>query len=907
MGIFNDNIHNPHSVNTGSIKGPVGPPGNGFKLTRDGNYNIDGKRLTNVGAPIDDEDATTKEYVDDELNSKVAKTQIMGGNAEAGKLVKYLPDKGMITPKMYIEDNFGDSVIIKSDDQDFDDVHLHIPNLKNYDGQSGRRKSNIMVNSIDNNMTGKIILPSGNLIMKDGEGSANQTVLNRADINKIYGSQSGQNGVISDKVALYSSDGTLFSNTFAIKNENDDDFVILRCRNSSGWRSLYIPSLGSNATIIIDQTNQTINGDKTFSKAITMTQEGSANNHLVTKAYVDGHSTNANYLKVDGSNMMTGDLNMNEQKVKNTLDPTDEQDTVNKRYLESQLTDYLKRDGQSPMTFDLNMNNFRILNVKDFNPATSSLQDVPNIKYIQDNFMSSSASILTGNLNAGNNRIFFLANPVSSTDAVNKSYVDNSFLKKDGSVPMTGNLNLDNHKIINLNEPTLNSDASTKKYVDDKTRINPSHSLTNNFKYLMDDINEISTEYGLIADKIDNLSWSPHQNKKVLYFKAVKDGLNYRYRLGFQMTQASPIANTIAIEQLFSNHDYWNKAEISINGTGIAIESFHTHKFNFSTYYYTKTIIQLKRLTAPAHQLYYTTHIDNVTSSPMQLQQYLLAYGVNSFISDVDSIVYNIPLYELVNGKMQMQVELDMNNKKIINFSLPTNVVNKNYLEKQLRINRTNIPITNGLSFALIPSLLSVDIGTNDKITIMKEEVQSIEFNQWHGNKKPLLKYNKSLNEYYVYFQENYLWAMNVNLSDLYGDTTHFFIVFRARGRIFYHTDDKLIFSVLRGGLFNVTAKDTSHLSSFLLKENELSLVELHISNNEFKIQKGNTIDTFSNNIRILNGLSNTIAIGPDTYSNDDSNKNVDLYEMLIYNKSLNDNEIIVIRKYLNNKYNLSS
>ena len=118
MGIFNDNIHNPHSENTRGTQGPIGPPGPGFKLTRDGNYNIDGKRLTNVGAPTDDNDATTKKYVQDGLNSKVGNTLIMGGNAEAGKLVKFLPDKGMITPKMYIEDEFGDSVIIKSEDQD---------------------------------------------------------------------------------------------------------------------------------------------------------------------------------------------------------------------------------------------------------------------------------------------------------------------------------------------------------------------------------------------------------------------------------------------------------------------------------------------------------------------------------------------------------------------------------------------------------------------------------------------------------------------------------------------------------------------------------------------------------------------------------------------------------------------
>ena len=494
MGIFNDNIHNPHSVNPGTTQGPVGPPGPpgpGFKLTRDGNFNVDGKRLTNVGAPTGDDDATTKKYVDDGLNSKVANSQIMVGNAEAGKLVKFLPDKGMITPKMYIEDEFGDSVIIKSEDQDYDDVNLHIPNLQNYDGISGRRKSSFVINSIDNNMTGKIILPSGNLIVKDGN---NQTVLNRADINKIFGSASGQNGVIGNKVALYSSEGSLFAKTFAIKNENDDDFVILRCRNSSGWKSLYIPSLDSNADIIIDQTNQTIYGDKTFSQAITMIQEGSANNHLVTKKYVDdeiakipsgsGSSNSSYFLKKDGSVAMTGDLNMNEQRVKNTLDPTDEQDTVNKRYLESQLTDYLKRNGQSPMTFDLNMNSYKIVNLKDI---TSSSND---------------------------------------SEAVNKKYVDDetakipsNFLKLDGSVSMSGDLNMATNKIKNLGTPSTyddnaavnveffnselnasNHNISTqitnayKKYVDESHISSSDHFRKNAFLYLMEDVDESSSE-----------------------------------------------------------------------------------------------------------------------------------------------------------------------------------------------------------------------------------------------------------------------------------------------------------------------------------------------------------------------------------------------------------------------------
>ena len=62
---------------------------------------------------------------------------------------------------------------------------------------------------------------------------------------------------------------------------------------------------------------------------------------------------------------MTGDFNMNEQKVKNMLDPSNEQDGVNKRFLEARLHDYLKTDGQNPMTFDLNMNNHKIINLRD--------------------------------------------------------------------------------------------------------------------------------------------------------------------------------------------------------------------------------------------------------------------------------------------------------------------------------------------------------------------------------------------------------------------------------------------------------------------------------------------------------------------------------------------------------------
>ena len=67
MGVFNDNINDDH---VGHIKiqtkGAIGPPGRGFKLTADGNYDMDGKRLTNAQNPVDDADLTNKQYVDAE-------------------------------------------------------------------------------------------------------------------------------------------------------------------------------------------------------------------------------------------------------------------------------------------------------------------------------------------------------------------------------------------------------------------------------------------------------------------------------------------------------------------------------------------------------------------------------------------------------------------------------------------------------------------------------------------------------------------------------------------------------------------------------------------------------------------------------------------------------------------------
>ena len=60
MGIFNE-----QSFDHPFARGIQGAPGVGFSLTADGNYDMTGKKLTNVGAPSANTDAATKKYVDD--------------------------------------------------------------------------------------------------------------------------------------------------------------------------------------------------------------------------------------------------------------------------------------------------------------------------------------------------------------------------------------------------------------------------------------------------------------------------------------------------------------------------------------------------------------------------------------------------------------------------------------------------------------------------------------------------------------------------------------------------------------------------------------------------------------------------------------------------------------------------
>ena len=86
MGIFNQKItdHIGHIQTQIGGPGAQKPPGVGFKLTDDGNYDIDNKKLRNVASPQTNNDATTKSYVDVAVSKTLKKdgTDQMNGSLD---------------------------------------------------------------------------------------------------------------------------------------------------------------------------------------------------------------------------------------------------------------------------------------------------------------------------------------------------------------------------------------------------------------------------------------------------------------------------------------------------------------------------------------------------------------------------------------------------------------------------------------------------------------------------------------------------------------------------------------------------------------------------------------------------------------------------------------------------------
>ena len=152
MSFYNGILNFNDSPSVKGERGERGFPGVGFKLDENGNYDIQNKKLVNVKQGTNPNDAVT--------NSQIQSLDNSPGNVQADKAVIYSNTGSVHTNSVYLQDipdgaGSFNSVRLMTEHQSYDNIHLHVPDLQNFDGYGGRKKSEIMVTSTEQHITGR--------------------------------------------------------------------------------------------------------------------------------------------------------------------------------------------------------------------------------------------------------------------------------------------------------------------------------------------------------------------------------------------------------------------------------------------------------------------------------------------------------------------------------------------------------------------------------------------------------------------------------------------------------------------------------------------------------------------------------------------------------------------------------
>ena len=283
-----------------------------------------------------------------------------------------------------------------------------------------------------------------------------------------------------------------------------------------------------------------------------------------------------------------------------------------------------------------------------------------------------------------NNSIINLDLPSNPRDAACVEFVNyriddithKKFLKLDGTNSMTGNLNLNNNKIVNLHtddkdlksavnvdfmqsEITSLSDLVSQKI--HESHITSSAQKKDALRYLMEDIDESSSENNIDVLGINDFSKSPHQISKKAYFLKLlfeKDTHQYRSRLGFNL-HPLPVGYYTMVVEWFPPE--MTEVSVTPQATTISISNHSTKTFEK----YTKTVIHFHRWNSSAPQYLYLDLHGTVRNPSLITIGHLIVYGVKETISNVDPSVYDTA-FVIENGKMVMQTDLSLNNHRLI-------------------------------------------------------------------------------------------------------------------------------------------------------------------------------------------------------------------------------------------------
>ena len=648
-----------------------GLPGIGFKLTDTGDYDMQNKKLVNVKNGANGVDAVNKAQLD------YTTTLLDGsraGDVVNDKAVIYSNTGAVHARSLYLlddpQDGNSNEVRIETPHQSYGNIHLNVPDLKNFDGRGGRPKSEVMVTSVKQIMTGKKIFE--NIEVHD----------------PVNNNQAANKGYVDTKIL---------------------NIPVLDT-------SPFLKKIGGTMTgdIILPKHDYPITGN--------------------TNKVINYEALREIFLSRKESFPMDTDINMNNNFIQNVKDPFNADDGVNKNYVDNQMgtkadlskttTQTFQGRVQVPNFNSISHNGADIVNLQyinnlflnkktggTMNYPISFLSSLPNnqkqIHNIGSPQFTSSATnkqyvdteitkvhqnldlspflkidgtrAMTGNLDMDNYLINKVGEPVNSDDVATKNYVDTEvgfittpFLKIDGTRAMTGILNMDDHKIRNLKIPEYNTDATNKQYIDEE--LLKSHLISsrieNAFKYLME-IDESSSERNIDVLGIIEYNNSPHKNKKAYKIEMIYTSgtQNYDSKIGINLYPLPVGKFTIIMEYYFPEDT--NISLLAEATTAIINKQTTT---NFPNY--KKHLVQINQLTKDTPDYLFFT-IRGSGSTVTNPEGYLVFYGVKEWVDEVPSEIYDhafeTGMFEYDNGNMKMYHDIDMDNHRIKNLPPPLN------------------------------------------------------------------------------------------------------------------------------------------------------------------------------------------------------------------------------------------
>ena len=461
MGFSNGQLESTSATGRGE-KGDPGLPGIGFSLTDDGNFDIDSKRLTEVALPIDNNDAATKEYVDNNLpaidlspylkrdgttsmtghlnmnNHKISDLEDATNDNDAVPLKQL---KEMTTdhrtnyhlqPSFTFYKDFGDkaectkvSIPIPGHTD-----HFELLEAPREGTQSGYAYSTVkLVNNLEIDPNYSIVFEifgyDGTNIVTDGDSDRLLVTNVTGNANIIDFSHDWFSNYAKAYIIFNSSKRDvnirLQFRYYGSSNSNFKFLFFSRCvkgiqRTSFDHRLFNVKSTDFSGTILnfepINMNNEKIIniGNPTDPKDATTKEyvdDEDAKQDIAINDLSSRKADRSEVLLLNGSQNMTGNLSMNGNRIFSLPIPTGPQQPVTKTYLESQIASipqsdlslYLKVDGSRAMTGNLKMNDNKITDLE-------TQDDVPIIDY--PNYVKDSKM------------------------AVNKLYVNENFLKLKG-------------------------------------------------------------------------------------------------------------------------------------------------------------------------------------------------------------------------------------------------------------------------------------------------------------------------------------------------------------------------------------------------------------------------------------------------------------------------------------------